>query len=217
MIPHILDIRAYLWIGLFFLLSIPGLLLGQNQKNADSLIQVYNAGEHSVEVKFELLRQIAYTSTKTTDKLLYANESIKLAQEYKNDNWLMRGYMQKGNALRLKGDLEGAIDAYFKSAAAAKRIDYQPGMGGAYLSIGATYANGNDHRKAINFRNRAIGILRAASDSLGLATALLNTGYGYYMIDELDSALTLYAESKRIFEIKEKKKQTPAPEKPVKR
>ncbi|MCV9388719.1 tetratricopeptide repeat-containing sensor histidine kinase [Reichenbachiella ulvae] len=65
--------------------------------------------------------------------------------------------------------------------------------------MGAIYANNNDHRKGIKYRRQAIEILRQTKDSITLAAALMNTGYGYYLIEKYDSALYLYEESGEIY------------------
>ncbi|UXX80555.1 ATP-binding protein [Reichenbachiella carrageenanivorans] len=192
--------KTYLIIGFFFTVLLSH---AQNQKEADSLLSLYKKGGLTRIDEFQILRKIAKQSTKPEERLQYAQKLIVLASEDTNYLWLHRGYMQKGSALRRQGNLDEAIAAYFQSSEAAKKIDYRAGVGGALLSIGEVYANNNDHHKGLLYRKEAIEVLRTTSDSVTLATALLNTGYGYYLIDNYDSALLLYGESGQIFEIQD--------------
>ncbi|UXP33804.1 ATP-binding protein [Reichenbachiella agarivorans] len=165
----------------------------------------YRLEEGNYKSVFRILESIAAYETDPEELLKYSEILIVKAQDLNNDStnyWLVHGYVQKGNALRLQGNLDHAIAAYFKSAEAAKKINYQGGLGTALLSIGAIYANNNDHEKGIKYRKQAISVLRETADSISLAAALMNTGYGYYLIDQYDSALLHYEESGSIYERK---------------
>ncbi|ELR68920.1 hypothetical protein C900_05613 [Fulvivirga imtechensis AK7] len=194
------SVKAYFLIGFYF---ISPCLFSQNQKVADSLIAVFQTQQLELNQKFEVLRGIAANHINPDIGLQYANKLISLSEKEEEFVWLYRGYLQQGNAYKLKGNLSLAVESFFKSLKAAQRADYTPGIGGAYLSVGDTYANNNDHENGIKYRNRAIEILRTTEDSVTLATALLNTGYEYYLIDGYDSALAFYKESGRIFENKD--------------
>jgi len=192
-------IKACLLVGFFFVGSYGR---AQNLKQTDSLILVYHSGNLTKQERYVVLRGLAEGAPQPEKRLQFANELIALALEDTSHLWLYRGYMQKGSALRQQGNLEEAIAAYFASAVAAKKIDYKAGIGGVLLSIGAIYSNNNDHQKGIRYKKEAIEVLRTADDSVTLATAILNTGYAYYLIDAYDSALAYYQESADIFEIK---------------
>ena len=66
--------------------------------------------------------------------LQYAEELISLSKQLENDLYLHRGYFQKGNKKRLLGDLEEALDAFFKSAEAARNAKFIKGEGSTYSS-----------------------------------------------------------------------------------
>ncbi|MCR9254434.1 MAG: adenylate/guanylate cyclase domain-containing protein, partial [bacterium] len=192
--------KAYLIMGFLFSSIFSH---GQDQRVADSLITVYNNQNLEGENLLNVLRGITEEATNPDIAIEYSDLLIKEATTINDNIWLYRGYLQKGNALKLKGDFSNAINNYFKSAEAAKSGDYIPGVGGALLTIGDTYSLNNDHRNGLKYRNQAIEILRATNDSVTLATALLNTGYEYYLTRKYDSSLLFYEESGLIFELKD--------------
>ncbi|MEQ8810266.1 MAG: tetratricopeptide repeat protein, partial [Imperialibacter sp.] len=174
----------------------------QDQHEADSLIQVLETTDVPDSAKFEILRRIAFQSTKPGEMLEYAERLIELATKHSSYVWLHRGHLQKGNALKFQGDFDLAIAEYFKSVEMAQKGNYQTGVGGAFLSIAGVYGNMGDHVKGIKYKRKAVGILRDSGDSLTLAAALLNTGYEYYRIANYDSALFFFDESGQIYERK---------------
>ncbi|MFY0625426.1 MAG: hypothetical protein JXR07_03965 [Reichenbachiella sp.] len=184
-------------LGLFFFINI-----GNCQKRDvnDSLLIIYKSETITNTTKFKVLSELAQNEPNPNISLKYAQELIELGLSQSNNRWAYTGYLQKGHSLRLQGNLDDAISAYFLSVKAAKSINFSSGVGGALLSIGEVYANNNDHEKGIKYRRDAILVLRQTSDSLTLAGALMNTGYGYYLIQEYDSALIYYEESGRIYQ-----------------
>jgi two-component system, NtrC family, sensor kinase len=174
----------------------------QDQHEADSLIQVLETTTVPDSAKFEILRRIAFQSTRPVEMLEYAEQLITLATKHSSYVWLHRGHLQKGNALKFQGDFDLAIAEYFKSVEMALKGNYQTGVGGAFLSIAGVYGDMGDHVKGIKYKRKAIGILRDSGDSLTLAASLLNTGYEYYRIANYDSALFFFDESGQIYERK---------------
>jgi tetratricopeptide (TPR) repeat protein len=71
------------------------------------------------------------------------------------------------------GDLDEALDAYFKSAEAARKANYIKGEGSAYGAIADIYSISNNHSNAMLYYNKAIATLRQATDSIALASAFL--------------------------------------------
>lgn len=189
---------AYCIIGLFYTSKS----YGQNQIIADSLKRLYESGNLDKNEKFSILRVLAEETVNPIEALNFSNKLIQLATKDSSHIWLHRGFMQKGHSLRRQGELEAAIKAYFRSEKEASFVDYKSGMGGALLSIGEVYSNNNNHVQAIKFRKLAIKILCQTNDSLTIAAALINTGYGFYMIHEYDSAIKYYNESEKIYEAK---------------
>src|SRR5258708_40235242 len=109
---------CYLLIGFFCF--IVQFVSAQDQKIADSLARIYQKNELRGEPKMELLRQLSANERRDLKLgLQYAEELISLAMQKNNQLFLYRGYFLKGSDKKLMGDMDEALDAYFKSADAA--------------------------------------------------------------------------------------------------
>lgn len=172
----------------------------QNQQLVDSLLEVNKKRDLPDTMRLEVLRELAFNERNISMRLDYAEQLIVLAEKLNNQLFLHRGYLQKGQALREKGEIVESIEAFFKSTNAAKTAGYSSGIGGAYIALADAYSINKDHRNASFYYNSAIEILRQEQDSITLATALLNAGDGYLNAGKLDSALLYFEESGEIFQ-----------------
>jgi len=174
---------------------------GQNQKLADSLAIVYHQKALNDSDKLYLLFKLSFNEVRDLQlSLKYADDLVNLAQKTNNNHYLHRGYFQIGNKKRLFGDLEEALDAYFKSAEAAQSFNYTKGVGNAYGAIADIYSMSDNHENARLYYNKAISILRQSNDSISLASAILNAGDEYRISELYDSAFVYFNESEIIFE-----------------
>jgi class 3 adenylate cyclase len=192
----------YFLIGFlyFFVFTVSA----QDQKAADSLLKIYQADTVKGEAKLELLRNLAFNELKDLQQALhYAEELIRLSRQSKNYKYLFHGYFQKGNKKRLLGNLDEAVEAYFKSADIAREANFISKEGSAYGAIADIYAVSNHFENARLYYNKAIATLRKSSasvDSIGLASAILNAGDAYRTNQLYDSAVLYFKESGSIFE-----------------
>lgn len=175
-------------------------ILAQEQKVADSLVKIYLKGKLSNNKKLELLRNLSFNEVNNLKlSLKYAEELITLSKLEKNYLYLHRGYFQKGNKLRLKGELNKSLDAFFKSEEAATKVQYVAGQGTAYSSIADVYSVMGNSKNAQKYYGEAIKLLRKADNPVGLASALLNAGDEYSKNKKYDLALRYFKESGEIF------------------
>jgi class 3 adenylate cyclase len=190
---------CYFLIGFFCFISHP--IFSQDQNLADSLAKIYKEDTLEETAKLELLRNLSFNEVNDHKlSLKYAEELISLSQ-LKGDNlYLHRGYLQKGLTKRLSGDLEDALDAFFKSVEAAKKADFTPGEGSVYMAIADIYSISNNHNNAMLYYNKAIATLRQSEDSVLLAAAILNAGDEFLNNKIYDSALLYFQESAIIYE-----------------
>ncbi len=133
-------------------------------------------------------------------KLQFAEELISLSRQKGNLRYQHSGYFQKGNALQLVGNLEEAIDAYFKSAEVAIQENSFSRQGNAYGAIADIYSISNNNKNAIHYYDKAIALLRNSNDTIGLAAFILNAGEHFLSIEDNDSALSYFIEAGNIFE-----------------
>ncbi|WP_223256082.1 adenylate/guanylate cyclase domain-containing protein [Flavobacterium laiguense] len=149
----------------------------------------------------ELLRNLSFNEVNNRElSLKYAEELIALAKSEKNYLYLFRGYNQKGNKNRLSGDLNQALEAYFKSIAAAVKARYLAGEGASYMCIADVYSILGNSKNATLYYNKSIQLFRKTDDFLGLATVLLNAGEEYSKIYKFAQALNYFNEAGTIFQ-----------------
>ena len=117
-----------------------------------------------------------------------------------NKLYLHRGYLQKGNKKRLFGDLEEALEAYFKSVEAALDAKFIKGEGVAYTAIADIYSISNNHPNAKMYYSKAIATLRKSDDLIALGSTISNAGDEYLNTENYDTALVYFKESGIIFE-----------------
>lgn len=189
----------YFLTGFFFFFILT--TVGQDQKVADSLKKVYQQEFLADSSKLEILRDLAFNETNDYKLALhYAEELIKLSI-YKGDNlYLHRGFFLKGNIYRILGDLEKALEAYFKSGEAARKSKYVKGEGNTYGAIADIYSVSKNHLNARLYYNKAIATLRITNDSIALASAISNSGDEFLNHKDFDSALVYFKEARIIFD-----------------
>lgn len=173
----------------------------QNQKEADSLLNVYRKSEKlSDSVRTELLYLIAIKSTQPEDMVKYSDKLIEISKEYKPTYYKIQAYNIKGSAYRFQGNLESALDYLFRSAKLAKDNNYFSFEAEAYSEIANTYLANDDYGNALEYQNKAISIFRKEKVEYELSIALLNAGFNYYSVDSLQKALVYYNEAIPIFD-----------------
>ncbi|PWA09165.1 adenylate/guanylate cyclase domain-containing protein [Flavobacterium laiguense] len=183
----------------FFLQNLS--VFAQDQKVADSLVKIYKKDKLTNSDKMELLRNLSFNEVNNRElSLKYAEELIALAKSEKNYLYLFRGYNQKGNKNRLSGDLNQALEAYFKSIAAAVKARYLAGEGASYMCIADVYSILGNSKNATLYYNKSIQLFRKTDDFLGLATVLLNAGEEYSKIYKFAQALNYFNEAGTIFQ-----------------
>lgn len=191
--------KYYLKVSLF-LFSFHLSMFAQEQKVADSLVEIYKEGNLGNIEKLELLRNLSFNEVNDLDlSLKYAEELITLSKSKNNYLYLHRGYFQKGTKLRISGDLNNSLNAFFKSQEAATKAKYIAGQGSSFSSIADVYSVMGNSKNAMEYYNKAITILRKTDNPIGLASALLNAGDEYLKDKKYDLALVYFEESGVIF------------------
>jgi two-component system, NtrC family, sensor kinase len=177
-------------------------VFAQEQKIADSLVLIYQQDTLTGTAKFELLRDLSFNEIRDLKKgLVYAEELISLSEQTGDANYLRVGYFLKGTKKRLLGQLDEALDAYFKSAEIARKTHNLKGEGEAYGAIADIYSVANNFPNAKQYYQKAIITLRASKgDSISLASVISNAGEVYLKTEQYDSALYYFNEAKAIFD-----------------
>ncbi len=182
------------WVGL------SQLTIAQDQHLADSLEGIYHQIENTETDKLQILKLLAESHTQTEKKLTYARELIQKSQELDSIGLQFAGYLQLGNALRLKGDLSEALETYFTAASIALDEDIPRDLGIVHITIADVYSIMENHDQSLRYYQSAISILEENGDSVDLATALLNAGDEFTNARMIDSALVYFQRSGQLFE-----------------
>ena len=191
-------IAYYIIMGFFCLTT--NLVIGQDQRIADSLAVVYSKDILAGEERLELLRNLSFNET--SDNLLalkYAEELIALSEAANNQFYIYSGYLQKGFKLKAIGELEKALTAFFKSVKIAVEIENNSYEGTAHMAIADVYAVMGNKVNSEIYYNKSINLLRKTNDGIFLASAILNAGDNYFNNKKYDLALEYFEESGRIF------------------
>ncbi|MEN8798803.1 MAG: adenylate/guanylate cyclase domain-containing protein [Flavobacteriaceae bacterium] len=196
----LLKIKAcFLLIGFYFFVDHS--INAQDLRVADSLRSIYQADTLQGKARLDLLKNLSFNEVNDYNlSLKYADELIDLARQDNNMYYLAHGYIRKGNAEKLMGNLENALDAFFRTAEIANQEKLLPLEGSAYINIADIYSITSTHNNAMQYYRKAIAALRNSGDTIALASSILNAGEEYRINNLHDSALAYFKESGEIFE-----------------
>ena len=196
-----------MFIGFFCLFYING--FSQDQKHLDSLKNVLKNNSYERSQKLSILKIIAEEETNPDEILVYSKELIESGKELDSIEYVFSGYLQTGNAYRLKSDLSKALDNYFKAIDVASKQKNLYNIAVANVSIADVYSIMEDSNNAVNYYRKGISILEKEvkkeinenkeSEYISLASAQLNLGDEYYNQKKLDSALYYFTQSGKVF------------------
>ncbi len=176
-------------------------VFAQQQRMADSLARIYKMDTATGTASLDLLLNLSFNEIANYQQAVsYAEELIRRSKKAGNDQYLSAGYSLKGTKERVLGNLDAALDAFFKSAEICKRSHRVTSEANAYGEVGNIYSVGKNHPTAMIYYNKAIATLRQSNDSISIASALSNAGDEFVRIKNYDSALLFFNESKVIFD-----------------
>ncbi len=168
----------------------------QNQKLADSVESIYVSGNFDIKDELDILVILATEHPYPDQALRYSEILLKRAQFRESNTFLIKGYLQKGNALRLKGDITQALQSYFEGVKIATEDKENGLLGMLFLAIADTYSVMDNSKNTIRYYKEAIAIIKLENDSTGYATAIENLGDEYNLnMGKPDSALIFFKQS----------------------
>ncbi|MBT8310335.1 MAG: tetratricopeptide repeat protein [Bacteroidia bacterium] len=190
--------KAYITIGFFCLFLNP--LFAQDQRLSDRLQIIYQNGDYDESEELRILQQIAESETDTEKIITYSLQLIVAAKNLDSAQYEFSGYLQKGNAYRLRSDMTKALESYFDAAKIASEAGLKSEEASINISIADVYSIMGDNETSVGYYKEALELMKEESDSQNLAYLQLNLGDEYYKQDKLDSALYYFNESGKILE-----------------
>ena len=174
--------------------------LAQNQNKADSLIQAYRSIYIAHDsLRYAALIDIVENSTKTREKLEYAQQALEVAKTIDDPLMISKAYTWISRVQNLRGELSPALDNLLKALDYCEKSDHVLGIASIHTNIGDLYSIQRNSQKAIAAYQKAIGLFRQEGEMLSLAATMMNLGDEYLRSEKLDSALYYLRESKIIF------------------
>ncbi len=174
-------------------------LFAQDQKLSDSLEIVYKNKDYDKKAELKILESLSQLETNTEKKLTYSQQLIVKAKSTDSIAYEFSGYLQKGNALRLKSDLTEALESYFAAAKIASNNNFKSEEASINISIADVYSIMGDNQTSVKYYKEALDLMQNEGDSINLASAQLNLGDEYLNQNKLDSALYFFNASGKIF------------------
>ena len=190
--------EVLLMLGFLFVTGFG--LFGQDQALADSLELVYTSGNFEEKDRLELLNGLAFNHQNPEKALLYSEELLVRAQAVDSTRFIIAGFQQKGNSLKLKGDLSRALASYLEGVKIATETERKKELGKLYVSIAGVYGVMGNNKNTIRYYKNALPILKEVNDSTNYAIALENLGDFYNLtLAKPDSALLYFERSGPLF------------------
>ncbi|MEO9805464.1 MAG: tetratricopeptide repeat-containing sensor histidine kinase [Reichenbachiella sp.] len=189
------NLIAYVFIGFF---SFKG--FGQDQRKADSLINVLSNGHHSDSVKLTLIAEIAFHSNSPDQIIKYGTKALTISKALNQEMKIAQSHVHLGDGHRLKGNLTLAISNYLKAAEFYNAVGEIIGVSTVYSNLGNVYLTEGNYENSRRYFNKAIDIFRQEKDTLKLASTLMNAGELFRSSGELDLARNAFKESGEIFD-----------------
>ena len=188
--------KAYLFVGFFFLFS-PA-LISQNQAYADSLEIVHIEGSFKEEDHIQILADLMVNHSDPDKIIEAANELIQRARDSGELLYLMKAYIGKGQALRLKGNLPLALENFYQANEIARELDDQNGIGLTELNIADAYLVMGNYDSSIRHYRSSLPKLKQVKDTINRAGSLINLGDAYNAMKKPDSALIYLREAEKL-------------------
>ena len=161
----------------------------QTQRTIDSLNNELNIAK-SDTARVSILLNLAsrYSYTKPSTALSYAEKSVKLLQNKKDDIWKCNAIGALGAINREIGNLPLALELSLKSLRIARTIKDYTAIRMRYNSIGNIYLDLMDYKKSINYFQQSRKVPDTTKTNDNEAGLLMNIGNVYIENNQLDSA-----------------------------
>ncbi|MFH6769807.1 adenylate/guanylate cyclase domain-containing protein [Gaetbulibacter aquiaggeris] len=193
----IFPLKAYLLIGFFCLVSNTS--FSQKKSLLDSLESVYRMGGYDEKDQLIILNELSINHSDPQKKLQYSAELIQKAKLLDSTQYLFIGLINKGHALRFKGDYTQALESFFDAASIAAKNNNNREIGLVNITIADVYSEMKNHKNAVSYYKNGIDLLKKEHDTSNFANGLFNLGDEYLSNKEYDLAIEHFMEAGLLF------------------
>ncbi|MBD1397069.1 tetratricopeptide repeat-containing sensor histidine kinase [Pontibacter sp. JH31] len=145
----------------------------------------------------------AHKSVNPRITISYGNKAIALALKAKNDTLLAHAYNVTGSGHYLLGDIEKAVDFYYRALRIREKLGDLSDLSTSYNNIANVYLDQGNPKEALPIYKKALSLATSAQDTARMSGTLINIGNVYQQQGKHDLALIYYREA---LPIKEKLK-----------
>ena len=176
------------------LVFINSVSFGQiNQKYSDSLKAVLSESEQlSDSQRLVILDKISRRDSDPETIIRYGTQLLELSKSLGLVKNQQMAELYIGNGYKYLGDLNLAIQHYYRSASLADSIGDRKALGSVYGSIGNLHRQNKNFSGSIKFHSQSLEIFKSLSDTLNIAITIFNLGNTYDQQGLLDSAILCY-------------------------
>ena len=194
---YMFSVKVYLLIGFFGL--VYNASFSQNVSSSDSLESVYRMGGYDKKDQLKLLEKLSKNQIDPQKTLQYSSELIQKAKLLDSSQYLFNAFLNKGQALKLKGDYTQALESFFEAANIAAKNKKNKEIGLANITIADVYSEMKNHKNAVSYYENGIDLLKKEHDTLNFANGLFNLGDEYLSNKEYDLAIEHFMEAGLLF------------------
>jgi tetratricopeptide (TPR) repeat protein len=168
-----------------------------SQIKKDSLKNIWVNQKKSDSLRFKALKEYYFKNTysKPEEVILLTEYHYQLAQEKGSVREMASALNERSYAYYIKGNLTTSIEVLEQSINLWKRINEPKNLAIIQSNIGSIYIEQKKYLEAFNSFNASLKIIRELKLKTSEARILLQIGYIYSSLDELDLAMEYYDES----------------------
>ncbi|MHC2992506.1 hypothetical protein OB13_13265, partial [Pontibacter sp. HJ8] len=161
-------------IRCFLLFAI---LKPQNETTVKNL-QAELEQTHDTIRKIEIYCQLSQEQLDSSPKaaVTYGIKAIALAKGTPHEKLLARAYNSTGSGYYLLGDLENAVDFYYRALRLREKIGDPKDIGASYNNIANIYIDQGNYKEALPIYKKSLSLATLAQDSVAMSGALTNIG-----------------------------------------
>lgn len=164
----------------------------QNQNKADSLITIFKQNKATIVQKAMLLESIAYYHPKLDSALYYANESLILAKQSKNQMLIAEAWEQIGHKEKLLGNNTKSLEAAFKALNIYESSKKPEKAAAVYTQIATHYIEEQEFNSAIKYLKNSLAFYQKTNNTYYIALTLINLGEAYRMSGNVKQSELLF-------------------------